>query len=141
MFKKFTNKKGFTLMEMLIVVAIIVVLVAIAIPTFTSSLNKAKAGVDLANIRSGYANAQIIAMTEGSEANGAYGLNKDGTVTAKGGTGTYTTQSESKYVADGTSIAGQFTVGTGASNVAWGSGKTVTYTVENGKVTEIKAGS
>ena len=117
MFKKFTNKKGFTLMEMLIVVAIIVVLVAIAIPTFTSSLNKAKAGVDLANIRSGYANAQIIAMTEGSEASGAYGLNKDGTVTAKGGTGTYTTQSESKYVADGTSIAGQFTVEAG--KVTW----------------------
>lgn len=139
MLKKFTNKKGFTLMEMLIVVAIIAVLVAIAIPTFTSSLNKAKAGVDLANIRSGYANAQIIAMTEGSEANGTYGLNKDGTVSAKDATGDYKTQSESKYVAAGTSIAGQFTVGTGASNVDWGSEKTITYTVKDGKVTEIKA--
>ena len=139
MLKKFTNKKGFTLMEMLIVVAIIAVLVAIAIPTFTSSLNKAKAGVDLANIRSGYANAQIIAMTEGSEANGTYGLNKDGTVTDKGETGDYKTQSEFKYVAAGTSIAGQFTVGTGTGDVAWGSGKTITYTVKDGKVTEIKA--
>lgn len=36
------NEKGFTLMEMLIVVAIIAVLIAIAIPTFTASLNKAK---------------------------------------------------------------------------------------------------
>ena len=35
MLKKLNNKKGFTLMEMLIVVAIIVVLVAIAIPVFT----------------------------------------------------------------------------------------------------------
>ena len=35
------NEKGFTLMEMLIVVAIIAVLIAIAIPTFTASLNKA----------------------------------------------------------------------------------------------------
>ena len=38
---KIKNSKGFTLMEMLIVVAIIAVLVAIAIPTFTTSLNKA----------------------------------------------------------------------------------------------------
>lgn len=40
--RKMKNKKGFTLMEMLIVVAIIAILVAIAIPTFASSLNKAK---------------------------------------------------------------------------------------------------
>ena len=40
--RKMKNKKGFTLMEMLIVVAIIAILIAIAIPTFASSLNKAK---------------------------------------------------------------------------------------------------
>lgn len=106
---------------------------------FSLGVRKVKEGVDLANIRSGYANAQIIAMTEGSEANGDYGLNKDGTVTTKGGTGTYTTQSDSKYVADGTSIAGQFTVGTGG--VTWESGKTIVYTVENGKVKTITPGT
>ena len=47
MLKKLNNKKGFTLMEMLIVVAIIAVLVAVAIPTFTSALNKAKAALTL----------------------------------------------------------------------------------------------
>ena len=46
-------------MEMLIVVAIIAVLVAIAIPTFTSSLNKAKTATDAANIRAGYASAML----------------------------------------------------------------------------------
>ena len=55
MLKKLTNKKGFTLMEMLIVVAIIAILVAIAIPTFNSALNKSKVAADTANIRSGYA--------------------------------------------------------------------------------------
>lgn len=45
------NKKGFTLAELLIVVAIIAVLTAIAVPLFVTSLNKAKANVKDANIR------------------------------------------------------------------------------------------
>ena len=36
------NKKGFTLMEMLIVVAIIAVLVAIAIPVYQGQVHKAR---------------------------------------------------------------------------------------------------
>jgi prepilin-type N-terminal cleavage/methylation domain-containing protein len=63
---KKSSKKGFTLMEMLIVVAIIAILVAIAIPTFTSSLNKAKAGADMANARSLYAAVQIATLTDDS---------------------------------------------------------------------------
>ncbi|WP_442870850.1 type II secretion system protein, partial [Anaerotignum sp.] len=39
---KVKNKKGFTLMEMLIVIGIIAVLVAIAIPTFTGAKKKAQ---------------------------------------------------------------------------------------------------
>lgn len=58
------NKKGFTLMEMLIVVAIIAILVAIAIPTFTSALEKAKEATDEANIRAWYAEEVIAYMTE-----------------------------------------------------------------------------
>ena len=49
------NKKGFTLMEMLIVVAIIAILVAIAIPTFSGALIKAREAADEANVRSYYA--------------------------------------------------------------------------------------
>ena len=45
------NRKGFTLAELLIVVAIIAVLVAIAVPLFVGSLNKAKEARDNANIR------------------------------------------------------------------------------------------
>ena len=52
---KKTNKKGFTLAELLIVVAIIAVLVAIAIPVFTTQLEKSREATDLANIRSAYA--------------------------------------------------------------------------------------
>lgn len=44
--------RGFTLMEMLIVVAIIAVLVAIAIPTFQGQLKNAKYAADASNLRS-----------------------------------------------------------------------------------------
>ena len=62
MLKKLTNKKGFTLMEMLIVVAIIAILIAIAIPTFSSQLEKANEATDAANIRAAYAEATVAAM-------------------------------------------------------------------------------
>ena len=52
---KRNNKKGFTLAELLIVVAIIAVLVAIAIPVFTGQLEKSKIATDKANVRSWYA--------------------------------------------------------------------------------------
>ena len=58
------NKKGFTLAELLIVVAIIGVLVAISIPIFTSQLEKAREATDMANIRSAYAEASAAALTE-----------------------------------------------------------------------------
>ena len=45
------NKKGFTLIEMLVVIAIIAVLVAIIIPTVSSATDKAKAAADAANLR------------------------------------------------------------------------------------------
>lgn len=50
--KKKLNKKGFTLAELLIVIAIIAILVAIAIPVFSAQLTEAKKGVDTANARS-----------------------------------------------------------------------------------------
>ena len=49
------NNKGFTLAELLIVVAIIAVLVAIAIPVFTGQLERSREATDAANVRSAYA--------------------------------------------------------------------------------------
>ena len=52
------NNKGFTLAELLIVVAIIAVLVAVAIPVFTTQLEKSRDATTVANLRSAYAEAQ-----------------------------------------------------------------------------------
>ena len=66
--KKLRKKKGFTLAELLIVIAIIAVLVAIAIPTFTSALNTAKKTADDANVRAAYAQFTITALETGGKA-------------------------------------------------------------------------
>lgn len=51
-------------MEMLIVVAIIAVLVAIAIPVFNGALTKSKEAADVANVRALYAEWQVGILTE-----------------------------------------------------------------------------
>lgn len=57
--------KGFTLAELLIVVAIIAVLVAISIPIFTSQLHKARVATDWANLRAYYAEIQADFISTG----------------------------------------------------------------------------
>lgn len=64
--EKLKEKKGFTLAELLIVVAIIAVLVAIAIPIFTTQLEKSRDSVSVANIRSAYAEAAAAYLTNAS---------------------------------------------------------------------------
>ena len=68
MIKKKNNKKGFTLAELLIVVAIIAVLVAISIPIFNAQLEKSREATDLANIRSAYAELTAAYLTDGGSA-------------------------------------------------------------------------
>ena len=62
------NNKGFTLAELLIVVAIIAVLVAIAIPVFTTQLEKSREATDIANVRSAYAQVVTNYLTDKTNA-------------------------------------------------------------------------
>ena len=78
MFKKL-NKKGFTLAELLVVVAIIGVLVAISIPIFTNQLEKSRDAVTMANIRAAYAEASIAYLTEEDDTANKVTVNKDTT--------------------------------------------------------------
>lgn len=58
------NKKGFTLAELMVVVAIIGVLVAVSIPIFNSQLEKSREATDLANVRSAYAQVMTEAISK-----------------------------------------------------------------------------
>ena len=51
---KKTNKKGFTIVELVIVIAVIAILAAVLIPTFTSIINKANDSADLQAARAAY---------------------------------------------------------------------------------------
>lgn len=99
MLKKLQNKKGFTLMEMLIVVAIIAVLVAIAIPVFNGALTKSKEAADVANVRATYAEWQTAMLTENTKAP----ADKDAFLKGPAGTDTMTLNYPDKLtVANGT---------------------------------------
>ena len=128
--KKLKNSKGFTLMEMLIVVAIIAILVAIAIPTFTNQLEKAREATDMANIRSAYAEVMVAALT--GDAKAAENITYDDT----NGTWTKTVDATQK-VADWQTAGGAPTIG-GVKSVAahvvkeqW----TITYNEKTAKTT------
>lgn len=60
------KQKGFTLMEMLIVLAVMVILVAVSVPVFTHQLDDSKLAADEANLRAakGKANVQYMMKEE-----------------------------------------------------------------------------
>ena len=121
--KKMMNKKGFTLMEMLIVVAIIAVLVAIAIPVFNGALTKSKEAADVANIRAAYAEWQSTMLTENEDApanDTAFLTSADGTTyTLNFGNKLTYTQAADKKSATITYEASKLTNTDGAKTFSW----------------------
>ena len=61
------NKKGFTLAELLVVVAIVGILVAISIPVFTAQLSKARKATNQANMRAAKAAAVAQYLTDSAD--------------------------------------------------------------------------
>ena len=126
MFKKLRkNEKGFTLAELLIVVAIIGVLVAISIPIFTSQLEKAREATDEANIRSLYAECSTAVLT-GATDNTKITITKDASGDVSKAEATYTMTQKTDGLANGdaniiiggvTITSAQFTTGTATITV------------------------
>ena len=71
----FKNQKGFTLIELMIVVVIIGILAAIAIPNFIAMQNRAKEGSTKANMHT----LQLAAEDYGVQNDGVYSNTCDGT--------------------------------------------------------------
>ena len=77
------NKKGFTLAELLIVVAIIAVLTAIAIPVFTTQLEKSREATDMSNLRAAYAEVMATYLANGATVGNTDSTKCEATVTAR----------------------------------------------------------
>lgn len=118
---RLSKKKGFTLVELLVVIAIIAVLVAIIIPNVQSSMGKAKAATDAANLRSAYAVIEI------HLADGTWTAKGDKVYADKTGTmeitasavGLDTTSGKSQY--DGGVFACTYNATTNQATVTYGS--------------------
>ena len=126
MLKKLNNKKGFTLMEMLIVVAIIAVLVAIAIPVFNGALTKSKEAADVANIRAAYAEWQAIPTDEAGflakiPDSATLNYNKDGA-------------DKLTYAYDNAKKVGTITYSASKLTDDTGTNKTFTWTLSNAEI-------
>ena len=98
--KKLNNDKGFTLAELLIVVAIIAILVAVSIPVFTSQLDKAKKSTDMANIRAAKAAATSKYLTD-EQAGAFYYDAENGTLVSTSGSSSIAGYGKSNSAVDG----------------------------------------
>ncbi len=79
-FSRKNNRRGFTLAEVLIVVAIIAVLTAVAIPVFTGQLEKNRDSVTATNLRAAYDEANATLLAQGKKPSDGVTIPIDGVV-------------------------------------------------------------
>lgn len=105
--KKILTKKGFTLIELIVVIAILAILAAILIPSLTNYLAKATQAKDQSNARSFYSAVVLeVATLTTAPANGDY------TPTAAAGTNPCTNTTTDITIAGGVVSAYSCQIGT-----------------------------
>lgn len=79
--KLFKNRKGFTLIELIVVIAILAIIAVLAVPRFLGTLDDAKQNTHAANIRS-LRSAGNVAIAENGKPAGLVTWESDGTTFA-----------------------------------------------------------
>ncbi len=135
--EKLREDKGFTLAELLIVVAIIAVLVAIAIPVFTSQLEKSRDAASISNLRAAYAEAAAEYLTWDGGTYTADGESAVTNITKSGNTVTITVKNVTVESQKNNNWSGQandisFTIYTDAGTTVKKGNATFTYDTSNG---------
>lgn len=97
--KKVNNKKGFTLAELLVVVAILAVLIAIAVPIFGGALDNAEQRVKESNARAIRSAAMVQILTNDID-KGTWGWQAKANVDDKGNVTGLTVTEADAAVAD-----------------------------------------
>jgi type IV pilus assembly protein PilA len=127
---KKNNRKGFTIVELVIVIAVIAILAAVLIPTFGGIVKKAQENAALQEIQNAYKDAYAIALSN----DGAINDNDDDVTEVKEGTPEVLTG----YKLTGSKYIFTFdTTGklTGAAETA--ESPEFVYTVTNGVITAV----
>lgn len=110
MFKKLKDKKGFTLVELIVVLVILAILAALLIPALTGYIDKAKEKAIIAETRQ----VVVAAQTLGDEAYAKKNVGTD--ITFGDGTGVDVTKAEVAKLAEVTPV-------TNIKDVTWAKGK------------------
>lgn len=100
MTKKLNNKKGFTLAELLVVVAIIAVLVAVSIPIFSAQTKKANLATNQANARAAQAAAVTSVLGGSADTKFQYTINTGTSTVTSNVVGTETTKDPASWTVD-----------------------------------------